>query len=127
MGSRRGVRCQHCFFISSCIILAFKYDTDVGGNSTVNVKEKFIKLESSAKLLSLQINETKCMVTTRVERRDRVITKGQYYLERVHEFKYIRATISSDNNLTKEINNRIQSRNILKKGNKPFYIWTNKR
>lgn len=49
------------------------------------------------------------MVTTKTVFRDRIgqnVTMNQYYFGRVQDFKYLGATITSDNNMTKEINKR---------------------
>lgn len=98
------------------LILAFADDIDIIGDTTVKVKEEFLKIESAAVKIGLKVNEskTKYMTTSRTERRDRIgqnVTMDQYNFERVQEFKYLGATITLDNNMTKEINNRIQSAN----------------
>lgn len=98
------------------IILAFADDIDIVGNTTIDVKEEFMNLENTAKEVGLRINEnkTKYMATTRTERRDRIgqnVTMDQYNFERVQHFKYLGVTITSDNNITQEINNRIQGGN----------------
>lgn len=77
------------------------------------VKDDFIKLEHSSKRLGLITNEhkTEYMVPTRTKGRNKIaqtITKEHYNIERIQEFKYLGATIISDNNITNEINSRIQ-------------------
>lgn len=97
------------------IILAFADIIDIGGNATINVKE-FIKLDYSVKHVSSRMNKdkTKYMIATCTEDRDRVgenVTMEQHNFEWVHEFEFLGATLTSDNDMTMEINNRIQSAN----------------
>lgn len=61
-----------------------------------------MEFESSTKPDDLQINDDKIkyMVIIRAENRDKI-------LKRFTNFKYLGATITSGNDVTKEINNRI--------------------
>jgi len=85
------------------LILAFADDMDIVGNSTIANKEELFKLESAANEVGLRINEikTKYMATIRTKQKEQNQTERHngpiYNFERVHQFRYLGATITLTN------------------------------
>lgn len=96
------------------LFLAYADDIDLVGNNVITVKEIFNKIETETRKMGLIVNEekTKYMCINRQNRRDRIgqnVTIDTFNFERVERFKYLGATITTDNDITEEIKGRIQS------------------
>jgi hypothetical protein len=89
-------------------ILAYTDDIDIIGRSERAVVEAFTKLEEVAQKLGLVINEdkTKFMEATSEPSGKVSITINNYKFEIVKEFKYLGTIVTSDNNISAEINSR---------------------
>jgi Reverse transcriptase (RNA-dependent DNA polymerase) len=101
---------------SSFQILAYADDLAFMARSLVEMKELLIKLEGPATEVGLVINEdkSKYLMISRSKRSQHTgqnLTLSDSNFEKVQQFKYLGATLSGENDITPEINERIASGN----------------
>jgi sorting nexin-29 len=115
-----GIDTRGTVFHKSTQLLAYADDVDIIGRTERAVSEAFIKLEEAAKRMGLIINQDKTKYLAAVNttsRRDFIIINS-YKFECVTGFKYLGTIITNDNNITTEINSRIQMANKSYYGSK---------
>jgi hypothetical protein len=108
-----GIDTRGTAFHKSTQLLAYADDVDIIGRTERAVSETFIKLEEAAKRMGLIINQDKTKYLEAVNtpsRRDYIIINS-YKSECVTDLKYLGTIIANDNNITTEINSRIQMAN----------------
>ncbi len=97
-------------FNKSNQVLAYADDIDLIGRSSVNVVESFLRLERAAESVGLQVNgdKTKYMLSTPKHTAiEPIITMGSYNIEVVKNFVYLGSEVTSNNDVSAEINRRI--------------------
>jgi hypothetical protein len=101
-------------------VLTYADDIDIIGRTTRAVKEAFVNLESATKEMGLAINEskTKYMEATNNPTNTQYLSVKEYKFEKVTQFKYLGTLVTSDNNLTVEINHRLLTANSCYHGMK---------
>jgi sorting nexin-29 len=94
-------------------VLAFADNINIIGRSLRVVKEAFLNLEKAAKEIGLTVNEdkTKFMEITEYPTNLCFLGVNGNKFEKVTQFKYLGTSITCDNDLSVEINNRIISAN----------------
>jgi hypothetical protein len=93
--------------------LAYADDVDIIGRTERAVSEAFIKLEEAAKRKGLIINQdkTKNLDAVNTPSQTDFIIINSYKFECVTDFKYLGTINTNVNNITTEINSRIQMAN----------------
>ncbi|KAJ4425703.1 hypothetical protein ANN_27899 [Periplaneta americana] len=90
-------------------------DIVIIGRSMKYVKEEFLSLEQAGKEVGLIINEkkTKYMLADNGKIGDKIdsLQISDYNFEKVDNFTYLRSVVTSDNNMSKEIYNRLMKAN----------------
>lgn len=103
-------------FMKSSQLLGYADDIDIIGRNVLDAKESFIGIETAAARMGLRVNEakTKYMVTASTKHATRLgqnLTVDDYNFEVVGEFVYLGSTVTSQNNISHEIQRRIVSAN----------------
>jgi hypothetical protein len=97
-------------FYKSVQILAYADDTDIISRSPKSLQEATIALDRAARRMGLEINQakTKHMICgSRKKYVENVFKVKNMTFERVNSFVCLETLITSDNNISAEINNRI--------------------
>jgi hypothetical protein len=97
-------------FYKSVQILAYEDDIDIISRSPKSLQEATTALDRAAKMMGLEINQakTKCMICgTKKKYVEKVFKVKHMTFERVNSFVYLGTLITTDNNISAEINNRI--------------------
>ncbi|KAJ4430124.1 hypothetical protein ANN_22334 [Periplaneta americana] len=109
------VQTRSNIFYKSTQILAFADDIVIIGRSVKYVKEVFLSLEQAGKEIGLIINErkTKYMLADNGKIGDKIdsLQISDYNFEKVDNFTYLGSVVTSDNNMSKEISNRLMKAN----------------
>jgi sorting nexin-29 len=94
-------------------ILAYVDDVVVVARDENEVKDAFNRLEMAAQKIGLMINydKTKYMETTCKPNKEKYIRINNRDIERVNQFKYLGSIITNNNNISSEINRRIDMGN----------------
>ena len=100
-------------------LLGYADDLDMVGRNVDIVKENYTKLDSSASIYGLEVNErkTKYMVTSssRYRSPNQMLVVGGKHFEEVNSFVYLGSLVNSENNIGEEIRRRVTL------GNRSFY------
>ena len=112
---RSSVQTRGTIFYKSTQLIAYADDIVIIGRSLDSVKEAFQSLEVASKEAGLIINEskTKYMASVNLQNRNilNFIQMGDYKFEIVNTFNYLGSLVTSNNNITLEISNRLMSAN----------------
>lgn len=99
--------------------VAYADDIALLARNMSSLKENYIKLEQSAALSGLKINETKTkymkMSRNETRRNQQNLTIGEYNLEGVNNFEYLGSELNNKNMMSDCIHSRIQA------GNRSYY------
>jgi hypothetical protein len=110
---KSGIETRGTIFHKSIQVLAFADDINISGRSLRVVKEAFLNLKKAAKEIGLTINgdKTKFMEITKYPSNLCFLEVNGYKFEKITQFKYLGTSVTYDNDLSVEINNRIISAN----------------
>jgi hypothetical protein len=96
-------------------ILAYADDTDIISRSPKSLQEATVALDRAARRMGLEINQAKTKYIICGSKKKcvyNVFKVKNMTFEKVNSFVYLGTLITSDNNISAEINNRITLANI---------------